>query len=482
MKPLKNFLKILALSGLLLGATACENLIEVTPQSQITGQTYFQSEGDYAPYLTGIYGLMRGFANNVVYGTERSEELIAALNSRFNSAWNQTLSPSNQPINYTSWYGMIGHCNLLLKRIEGQAFANENQKKQIQAEAHCLRAFAYFHLSRLIGDAPIVLDAVENEVVPSVPRAPAADVLRQVFADLDRAIGLFPTSGYEATKYRFNKPSAHALRAEAKLWNAKVNGVTADYADAIASVQEVEKSGVSLVADFRSITNKLNSEIIQAVYFDRNETGSSMYAANALLELARVTPSDNLADLATAASPSNAQTAYQISPESRALFAANPTDKRIPVTWIWQVQNGRQTIAWINKFRGTRYAEDRVPDDDIILFRLADLLLIAAEAHAAQNNAVQALTYLNRVRTRAGIPAFTSTDKATLEREIFDERGRELFFENKRWYDIVRAHQAKIINAYQYVPNLRGKTTPLFWPLDPGILALNPQLKQTAGY
>lgn len=477
---MNSFLKGFLFVGLLLSTSACESLIEVTPQSQITGQTYFQNEGDYAPYLTGVYGLMRGFTNNVVYGTERSEELIAALNARFTSAWNQTLSPSNQPINYTSWYGMIGHCNLLLKRIEGQAFTNENQKKQIQAEAHCLRAFAYFHLSRIIGDAPIVLDAVENEVVPPVPRSPAADVLKQVFADLDRAISLFPTSGYEATKYRFNKPSAHALRAEAKLWNAKVNGVTADYADAVTSVQEVEKSGVSLVSDFRSITTKLNAEIIQAVYFDRNETGNGMYAINALLELARVTPSDNLADLAT--SLSGAQTAFQVSPESRALFAANPTDRRIPVTWIWQIQNGRQTIAWPNKFRGTRYAEDRVADDDIILFRLADLLLIAAEAYAAQNNTAQALVYLNRVRTRAGIPAFTSTDKATLEREIFDERGRELFFENKRWYDIVRAHQAKIINAYQYVPNLRGKTTPLFWPLDPGILALNPQLKQTPGY
>ncbi|MCY7360388.1 MAG: RagB/SusD family nutrient uptake outer membrane protein, partial [Rudanella sp.] len=263
---------------------------------------------------------------------------------------------------------------------------------------------------------------------------------------------------------------------------AKVNGVAADYADAVAAVAEVEKSGVALVPNFRDITTKRNSEIILAAYFDRNETGSSHYAINALVVLANSVAATNIADLATANNVTNAQSAYQISPLSRSLFDANPTDKRISSTYIWEIQAGKQSAAWIQKYRGTKYPEDRVPDDDVIVYRLADLYLVAAEAYAAQSNSAKSLEYLNKVRQRAGIPNFTGTEKAKLEREILDERGRELFFENKRWYDLHRAHKSGVINVYEYVPNLKGKTTPLYWPVAQSVLAANPKMTQTQGY
>ena len=87
------------------------------------------------------------------------------------------------------------------------------------------------------------------------------------------------------------------------------------------------------------------------------------------------------------------------------------------------------------------------------------------------------------MRVRAGNgPYIGATDKASVELEIFKERGREMFFENKRWYDIVRFHYGGTIDAYTYVPNLVGKTIPLFWPLAASVLAANTSLKQTTGY
>jgi len=93
----------LSILTLLVIDSGCKKILEVTPQSSITEQTYFQNEGDFEPYVTGIYTAMRSFANNITYGTERGEELVAGSNSRFTTAWSQILSPSTGAVNYNDW-------------------------------------------------------------------------------------------------------------------------------------------------------------------------------------------------------------------------------------------------------------------------------------------------------------------------------------------------------------------------------------------
>ena len=140
-------------------------------------------------------------------------------------------------------------------------------------------------------------------------------------------------------------------------------------------------------------------------------------------------------------------------------------------------------ISWITKYPGTVYADDRYADNDLIIYRLADLYLLKAEAYAALDDVNNSKKYLDNVKLRAGIDAYAGDmAKTALEKEILDERGRELFFENKRWFDLVRFHKAGIIDVYNYVPNLKGKTTPLFWPVNTTVLANNPDMTQTDGY
>src|SRR5262245_60918017 len=173
-------------------ATGCKKILEVTPQSSITDQNYFTNEGDFQPYVTGIYTQMRSLANNVTYGTERSEELISALNSRFSTAWSQILSPATGALDYNAWYKAIGNCNLLLYKIKGFSFADApDTKTRILAETYSLRAYFFFHLTRIIGNAPLMLQAVVDDNVPLLARSPATDVIKQVNSDLDSAILLF---------------------------------------------------------------------------------------------------------------------------------------------------------------------------------------------------------------------------------------------------------------------------------------------------
>ena len=84
--------------------------------------------------------------------------------------------------------------------------------------------------------------------------------MKQINSDLDSAILLYKSvSGFSEktipSKYRFSYASTQALKAEAKLWSAKVlAGGAADFNDAIAAIDEVEKAGLTLNADFKNVT------------------------------------------------------------------------------------------------------------------------------------------------------------------------------------------------------------------------------------
>jgi hypothetical protein len=477
----------------LISITGCDKLLDVKPQSQITEQVYFQNEGDFEPYVIGTYVYIRGsaktgpqnitgLANNITYGTERSEELINGTNSRLGQAWTQNITPTTGAVDYNLWYKAIGNCNLLLSKITGFAFSNESNKKRLMAETYCQRAYTYFHLTRVIGDAPLLLEAVTTENVPQLPRSPAADVMKQVLADLDQAISLFPDKTIPS-KYRFSYAAAQALKADAKLWSAKVLGGGApDCNDALAAMAEIEKiTALTLQANFKDVTTvRANQEVIMAAYFNRDECGAN-YGVNALPFASALSGATNLDSIPYCQTSANGQGGYQISDLSKSLFASN--DKRIPYTWIVERAGTTPRKSWITKLPGNKYADDRVSDNDIIMYRMGDIYLMEAEAYAGIDNTSKAIDYLNKTRTRAGIGNYTgATDRLSVEKEILNERGRELFFENKRWFDLVRFHKGGTINVYTYVPNLAGKTTPLFWPLAANVIANNNQIKQTDGY
>lgn len=472
--------------------SGCTGILEVDPQSSITDQVFFKNESDFEPNVAGIYSIVRGLANNVTYGMERGEELISASNSRFTVAWSHNLSPSSGALNYAEWYRGIGHCNLLLDKIQGFSFSSDpDLKKKILAETYALRAFFYFHLIRIIGDAPLMLQAVVDENVPLLPRSPAADVMKQIQLDLDAAIenftGMsdFSKSRYPS-KYRFAYGSVLALKADALLWSAKVlGGGNADLEGVVETITEIETTGVSLVDSFRDVTGlraSENREVLMAAYYHRDEVPGGNYAKNALPFLPIVDGALNIDSIPYVEASGNGQGAYQISPLSKSLFT-NTADKRIASTWILEMQPDGPKVSWITKYPGSVYPDDRIADNDLILYRLADIYLMKAEAYAGLSDIPNSVKYLDFVRNRALTGDYTgSMVKADVEKEILNERGRELFFENKRWFDLVRFHIAGTIDVYTYVPNLAGKTTPLFWPVNTTVLANNPNIIQTDGY
>ncbi|HEX3006126.1 MAG TPA: RagB/SusD family nutrient uptake outer membrane protein [Bacteroidales bacterium] len=101
-------------------------------------------------------------------------------------------------------------------------------------------------------------------------------------------------------------------------------------------------------------------------------------------------------------------------------------------------------------FYGRKYCEPtKVPvynqdDNDIVLIRYAEVLLIYAEAMFEQGKLTQDVADLtiNQLRDRVGMKRMLLADidlnGQDLRTELHRERRVELFFEGLRWFDIVR--------------------------------------------
>ncbi len=461
--------------GMLLTFHSCKKMLDVEVRSSITGEVYWAQESDFQTYLAGIYGRYRTHIDYMGFGEDRSEMWEQGPNARFTPYYFQNITPGNTQ-QWTNYYGTIGHVNLLLEKIESWNFANQATKDQIKAEAHAMRAAMYFFISRVWGDVPIITASVKDEKESLYPRSPVTAVFVQINDDIQKALSLFPAEGF-SNKYKWSKPSVYALLADVKMWSASVlSGGNSDFLAAIDAIDKVEATGVQLLDNFGNIIDiSRNSEIIFSIYLDRAEYVSAQY--NYAFGGSGI--ADNAADLPISR---EAQSGYCVGPRVLQLFSQYPQDIRIKRTYVPEVIAGDTIRYWAYKFIGTVYPDTRIADSDIILYRLADILLLKAEAYAAMGDADNALLYLNKVRTRAQIPAYTETDISLIQKEILDERGRELFHEIKRWYDLRRAHALGIIDAYQFVPNLAGKSTPLYWAVHVNMLSRNNLLQQTTGY
>ena len=110
----------------------------------------------------------------------------------------------------------------------------------------------------------------------------------------------------------------------------------------------------------------------------------------------------------------------------------------------------------------TKYYDDKRTDQNapsirpIIIYRLAETYLIAAEALFMDNRAGEALPYINAIRERAayptGNPAAMDITAADITLDfILDERSRELCGALSRWQDLVRTgtllNRVKLHNA-----------------------------------
>lgn len=123
----------------------------------------------------------------------------------------------------------------------------------------------------------------------------------------------------------------------------------------------------------------------------------------------------------------------------------------------------------------TAYSDGRMPDNDIVLYRYADVMLMKAEAKV--RNGESGDEELNAVRNRVGMPSLP----ATLD-NILNERLLELVWEGWRRQDMIRfgTYNKQYDIHIPSEADKKGYTT--VFPIPGKARELNPNLEQNPGY
>jgi starch-binding outer membrane protein, SusD/RagB family len=360
--------------------------------------------------------------------------------------------------------------------------------KKLSAEATFIRAYHYFNLVRLYGDVFLVHEPISPEEAKQVNRSPVADIYKLIIADLSNTIANGSTAKFSAI------PGADLGRANswaAKALLAKVYLTLNRKTDAATLLQDViTNSGYGLQASYAnvfSIGNEMNSEILFAIRFKAGGIGLGSSLPNAFAPLnsgAAVINGDGRGlnfpsqDLYNAYSSLTAVGNVRSGNTSVTLTAANPAIVvGMPVTGI-QIAQGTtvaaisgttltlsapanatlataalkiggdpRRIANIGLYTGAKFyiqkyisavAVANDAENDWPVIRFSDVLLMMAEA---QGNSATSLGFINQVRARVGLAAYTSATITTTEQfetALANERRFELAFENQRWFDLLR--------------------------------------------
>jgi hypothetical protein len=120
------------------------------------------------------------------------------------------------------------------------------------------------------------------------------------------------------------------------------------------------------------------------------------------------------------------------------------------------------------------YQKEFPAENEYVIFRFADVLLMKAEALLRTGKAADGLAIVNQIRTTRGVAAFASL---TLD-NLLDERSRELYWEGWRRNDLIRF--GKFLNAWTEKPASTDER--LLFAIPSEQLAVNPNLTQNPGY
>ena len=488
-KDMKKYLIAALLLPVL--ATSCMNDLDVVQKSVIDSQNMWKTEGDLTGAMAGSYYRFRAaYKINMSYWGDFRSGVIGPGMGSFNGlalSTNNLSSAEGKGTNWATLYTCINQCNLILKYVDGVDYNNDNTRLEIKANAYFMRAYCYFTIARVWGDAPLMLEGIEGTDADLLPvRSDVSLIYAQVESDVNEALAQMPAAVSKRSTASLG--AVNMLRTDYYLWKYRtLNGSADDLAAAKQSCGDVlENSAYKLLdnyADVFAVDKKKNDEVIMCIAFVKTTEESTNYMDDYLIPLSKMTDNVSYANNESVKVGSEDQW-YSFSVSYQKFLYANPLDSRAPINFTsFTVPDSGNTYSWINKFPGEWSDNTRYFTSDIPLYRYSEAILFMAEILNEEDNQADAIGYINRIAKRAYkvenyYPAGMAYDQVA--ETILNERLKEFAAECKSWWDYIRMGYAFI-----KIPSLAGRqaeTNILLWPVAKACFENNANIRQTVGY
>lgn len=462
---------ILAMVAFLTVITSCNKILDVQPKDVMRDEDFLKNYWDAEFMLRGAYQALQPLVEyKVVQGEMRADWVTpgTGANNDLLELAAHKVSNTNHYTDWSPYYDLINRSNYVIQNVSrvprDPNYFSEAMMLQYMGEARFLRCWGYFNLVMNFGDVPFSWKTVDDISGVTYDAATSQEViLDSLEADLKRAVlnsvntVLVPNTfaiglreSPEQTISRATRRNILSLLAEICLYRNKYSAVI-DYC------QQIDATGSNIfgfaqaewVNIFFNATAYYTEPMFQVNFrFDSRETSSLMM----------LTSND-----------AKSGGKYMIAPSLVAIKTYNPSypDSAGTVNTTTEIHRGfgrsyaggapyynrlkSQPVIWKYIGLGTVKADTvnapanvRLPyrsDARFLLYRQADYWLMWAEALNRIGEKATAISRINTIRGRAGMPAPTVTTSSTteeIEDYILRERAIELGFEGRRWYDLLR--------------------------------------------
>jgi len=293
------------------------------------------------------------------------------------------------------------------------------------AQAKFLRALSYFKLVQMFGDVPVNLSPEPSTTDTSIlVRRPTVDIYNDVIIpDLQDAIATLDNTGLTFGSGRASLLAAQGLLGKVHMHMGNFNLAQPFLGDV---VNGASGAGVMLQGNYADIfggLNDLNPEIIFATQISGSipdeYPDSEFWEWSFGLDTKSLDPLD---------------------PSLIAAFDASEADGETDLRRVVTIDE--TTMA------SPKFPQEGGADHDFIEMRLADIILLYAEALNENSSTPAAITQLNKIRNRAGLLNTNATTQAQVRMAIANERRLELAFEGHRWFDLVRTGTATTVLGF----------------------------------
>ncbi len=468
-------------------AMACsDEFVDVDSQDE-NSEDFFNSEDDYQNALIAAYDPLHSTYLNVMLGEIASDNTLAGGESAIDVPGIQEIddmihTPVNQQLrDIWSWmYGGVNRANFIMEFQDKTDFQG---KEGVIGQARFLRAYYNFELVKWFGDIPFKIDSrIQFGDQFELPRTPKEEVYALIEQDLIYAADNLPY--VQAEVGRVTKGAAQGLLGRVYLYQDK-------FSEAAQVLEELINNGPhDLLADYSTMFENDNENNIESV-FEIQYTDQEGASFNCL-QCSEGNVAVGFNGIRNYTGPVFESGFSFNVPTQEVVDEFEPGDIRLDTAildieaWAEETgatyQEGFEHTGYYNRKYIARQGDLNTGDPNLTnpnnyrAIRFADVLLMAAEAlNRGGIDDGRAQTYLNRVRSRAGLPDVVASGQ-TLTNAIYHERRVELVGEGHRFFDLVRTNRAAAeIEGFQSgkhelfpIPSIEIQLAGSQWEQNPG--------------